>query len=141
MNDKLERISNNQPIPTNNLEGLISSPNFMPAMNGLIEIFALCVDLSKSEERRKEAADNFAEAMQNLDLYEKTLDDELKTRQEYIDDMKKIVNMLFEKEKYEEAFRLNEAILSVINGKADQVIKLFNEHSTTGKIIQSETKE
>lgn len=141
MNNNIEYTSNNQPIQNNSLERLVSSPNLVPALNGVLQVFSKCIDLKLAEDERVKAAEDFALAIRQFDRGDKKLDGKLKQEQDYIERMMDLTEKLIDQGQYEMASEFSDKVHAIVQGGGSRIVDSFNEHSTTTTISIVEDKD
>lgn len=134
MNDNLEYTSNNQPISSNSFEKFVFSPNFIPALNGVLQIFSKCIDLRLAEDERAKAAEHFALAMMQFEQGEKKLDSKIKQEQYYIEKMMVLTEKLIDQGQYKMASEFSDKVHAIVEGGGSRIVDSFNEYSTSTTI-------
>lgn len=134
MDNGIEYTPNNQPVQNNSLERLVSSPNLVPALNGVLQVFSKCVDLKLAEDERAKAAEDFAKAMRQFDQGDKKLDGKLKQEQDFIERMMHLTEKLIDQGQYEMASKFSDKVYAIVQGSGNRIVDSFNEHSTTTTI-------
>ncbi|NJO98942.1 MAG: hypothetical protein HC764_25550 [Pleurocapsa sp. CRU_1_2] len=134
MNNDIEYTPNNQPVQSNNLEKIVSSPNLVPALNGVLQIFSKCIDLKLAENERAKAAEDFAKAIRQFDQGDKKLDGKLKQEQDFIERMMHLTEKLIDHGQYDKASEFSDKVYAIVQGGGNRIVDSFNEHSTTTTI-------
>lgn len=131
-NNKVIRLNNSQEL--NQVKDIISSPNLLPALDRILKIFTIVEDIAIIEKEKEKAANDFNIAIQQLGLYGKELDHKIKTTEERINFLHRLVEKLVDQGKFEVALEFDEKVQSIIENRNSNVVNTFNKYSTKGTI-------